>query len=169
MSARNDLPPASAAVSHPAATTRHLSVVPGEGDTAKKAKKPGIDDNPSEEVVALCTLLADLYHELGNTRPNPNQKGWYRACRLLLTKDGPDKKGWTPKQVETIMRWALADPFWQNNIQSMPTLREKFDRLRGRRNETITKGQTKPVGSRAQTDHDRIQAYRQELKDKVTT
>jgi hypothetical protein len=112
-------------------------------------------------VVRLCHLLADLYHELGNTKPNPDQKAWYKDCRLLLTKDGPDGKGWTPKQVEVVMRWALADSFWKTNIRSMPKLRQQFDTLRMRRNEELAKktGNGKPDGDLA-----RIAAFREQLK-----
>jgi hypothetical protein len=101
--------------------------------------KAKVDDEPSEDVVRLCTLLADLYHGNGNTRPNPNQKAWYRDMRLLLTKDGPEGTGWAPDRVETIIRWALADSFWQDNIRSVPKLRKQFDVLRGRRNQDLQK------------------------------
>lgn len=91
------------------------------------------------DVIRLCDLLADLYRDLGNTRPNPNLKQWRTACRLLLTKDGPEGTGWNARQVETIMRWALADEFWRTNIRSMPKLRQQFDTLRARRNMEITR------------------------------
>jgi hypothetical protein len=114
-----------------------------------KVKKPSIDDNPDPEVVRLCELLADLYHELGNTRPNPHQKGWYREMRLLMTKDGPDGKGWDAAKIEVIIRWALAHHFWKTNIRSAPKLREQFDRLRMQRNGELgkTPGVTAPAYS----------------------
>lgn len=99
-----------------------------------KAAKPKVDDNPDPEVVRLCELLADLYHGLGKTKPNPHQKAWYREMRLLMTKDGPEGKGWTPEQVEKILRWALEHKFWKDIIRSAPNLREHFDMIRGQRN-----------------------------------
>lgn len=111
---------------------------PPPADQAAPAKVK-VDDEPDPEVVRLCTLLADLYHANGNTRPNPNQKAWYRDMRLLLTKDGPEGTGWSSDRVETIIRWALADSFWQDNIRSVPKLRKQFDVLRGRRNQEIQK------------------------------
>lgn len=114
------------------------------GATGNSTGRPSPDDDPSPEVLILCGLLADLYHDLGNKRPNPNQKSWYRECRLLMTKDGADEKGYTFKQIETIIRWALADSFWKTNIRSMPKLRAQFDTLRMRRNEEIEKKKSKP-------------------------
>lgn len=106
-------------------------------DSPETTKKSGPDDSPSEEVVRLCTLLADLIQQNGNTRPNPNQKAWWRECRMLLTKDGPEGTGWTPVQVETIIKWAQNDSFWRPNIQSVPKLRKQFNTLRESRNREL--------------------------------
>ena len=107
------------------------------------------------EVVRLCELLADLYQANGNKRPNPNQEWWRESCRRLLTIDGPDGSGWSPKQVETIIRWALNDDFWQGNIRSMPKLRKQFDTLRARRNLDLTRRQREEQRHRAErTDAD---------------
>lgn len=136
-------------LSHPAATTGSAAdpgaidnVVGMDGKPVRldalPAKVP-VDQRPDPEVVRLCALLADLYRDLGNTRPNPDQQGWYRACRLLLTKDGPEGTGWSTTQIEAIMRWALADSFWQSNIRSMPKLRAQFDQLRMKRNADLKK------------------------------
>lgn len=143
-----------APASHPSpiTTTEPVPTADDSAATPDSTGRQSPDDDPDPEVVRLCTLLADLYHELGNTRPNPDQKSWYREARLLLTKDGPKGSGWTPKQVEVIMRWALEDPFWKTNIRSMPKLRQQFDTLRMRRNETLTKG-TAAQPSRDGMDH----------------
>lgn len=107
-----------------------------DGAPQKKRVKPRPVD---PEILRLCNLLADLYRDNGNKRPNPNQKSWHDACRLLMTKDGPDGAGWQVRQIEIIMRWALQDEFWKGNIQSMPTLRKQFDKLRAARNREIHK------------------------------
>lgn len=104
-------------------------------DQVMEAKDPDL----FVHVERLCALLADLYQELGNKRPNPFQKSWYTSMRLLLTKDGAEETGYTPGQVEAIIRWALNDEFWQTNIRSAPTLRKQFDQLRGKRNADIAK------------------------------
>lgn len=98
-------------------------------------------DEKNPEVVRLCHLLADLIQENDNTRPNPDQKQWYTACRLLMTKDGPEGKGYTPGQVEAVLRWSQNDEFWRCNILSMPKLRMKFDQLRSKRNEELRRSQ----------------------------
>lgn len=72
----------------------------------------------------LCALLADLIETRTGERPKVGQK-WLDAARLLLTEDGPDGRGYSPKQVEYLIRWSQADEFWRSNILSMPKLREK--------------------------------------------
>lgn len=114
-------------LSHPTPTTDSAS-------ESKPITKPKVDDDPDPEVVRLCNLLADLIEAHDVKRPNPDQKAWYRECRLLITKDG-----YTPEQVETIIRWAQADSFWCSNILSMPKLRDKFTQLRMKRNEGLAK------------------------------
>lgn len=105
--------------------------------TKKEPCEPDAKVEWDPEVLRLCELLADLYHGNGNTRPNPNQDRWRIECRRLLTIDGPDGSGWTPRQIETIMRWALADSFWMGNIRSIPKLRTQFDALRAARNREL--------------------------------
>lgn len=119
------------------------------GPEGNSTGRPKVDDDPDPEAVRLCELIADLYQTLGNTRPNPNQKAWHKAMRLLMTKDGPDGKGWTPDKIELIIRWALADDFWQANIRSAPKLREKFDQLRAARNRNLSAstGKVDPIAA----------------------
>jgi len=68
-----------------------------------------------------------LYALLVNINPKlkkPNFQTWAkhidRAIRL-------DKR--SPEDLERVMRWALADSFWQSNIQSTSKLRKQFDQL----------------------------------------
>lgn len=132
-----DLSPVMSLESSPVMTKREE--VEREKDSSAPSAPTETQWDP--DVIRLCELLADLYGELGNTRPNPNQKRWRTDCRLLLTKDGPDGTGWSAQQVETIIRWALADSFWCTNIRSMPKLRAQFDVLRGNRNRELLKNQ----------------------------
>ena len=77
----------------------------------------------SSDVEKSCCLLADLVEGNGTKRPNITTR-WREAADRLLRIDGHDAD-----HVEQVMRWALADQFWQSNILSMPKLREKFDQL----------------------------------------
>lgn len=86
-----------------------------------------IEEEPAAElradVEAICTLLADCVERNIDRRPRIT-KTWRTEARRLLDRDGRSQQ-----QVEHVIRWATEDTFWKANVQSMPTLREKFDRL----------------------------------------
>src|SRR5579859_1532868 len=86
------------------------------------AKPPTLPDRP--DVERLCARLADRVEANGSKRPAVNKK-WRDAARLLIDKDGR-----TEEQVSACIDWCQADEFWRGNVMSMPTLREKYDRLR---------------------------------------
>ena len=84
------------------------------------------DPEFSADVIRLCDLLAELIRLNGN-KVGKVGKGWWLACDRLMRLDG-----YTPQQVEWVMRWSQQNEFWQSNILSMPKLREKFDQLKTR-------------------------------------
>jgi hypothetical protein len=86
------------------------------------AKPPSLPDRP--DVERLCARLADRIEANGSKRPVISRK-WRDAARLLIDKDGR-----TEEQVSACIDWSQDDEFWRGNIMSMPTLREKYDRLR---------------------------------------
>lgn len=86
------------------------------------AKPPSLPDRP--DVERLCARLADRIAANGSKRPVIGRK-WRDAARLLIDKDGR-----TEEQVSACIDWSQDDEFWRGNIMSMPTLREKYDRLR---------------------------------------
>jgi hypothetical protein len=118
---------------------RHLVPVPCEQDAVEQdIKKKTASSSTSEvasdpdkqttgeiierpEVDALCTLLADLIAANGVKRPDPAQKRWRDAARLMIDRDGLD-----PKHIEWMIRWTQAEQFWKTVILSMPKLREKW-------------------------------------------
>ena len=88
-----------------------------DGDQGQKVERA--------EVGMLCDLLADAVAAQGvGRRPNPHTKRWHDAARRLLDLDGA-----TVRQVEYVIKWATTHEFWQPNIRSMPTLREKWATL----------------------------------------
>jgi hypothetical protein len=113
-------------------TTTPNPKVPGDRSTSKQKKSSGDLTPVDQDIIRLCTLLADLVQENGSKRPNPNTKQWQTACRLLLTKDGPDEKGVSPSDVEAVIRWCQQDDFWFDKVMSMPKLRMQYDQLKGR-------------------------------------
>lgn len=86
---------------------------------------PDPDENPTQQVRDLCTLLADWIVKNGNKKPTVGKR-WFRSCRLLIEVDGR-----TPEQIQRAIDWSQRDQFWSTNILSMPKLREKYDTLRG--------------------------------------
>jgi len=86
--------------------------------------KPSPPPQPRPEVDRLCEHLADRIAANGSRRPAITRK-WRDACRLLIDKDGR-----SPEQVKAAIDWSQSDEFWRVNILSMPTLRDKYDRLR---------------------------------------
>lgn len=120
--------------------TRPLTTTSNEvvGDTSDAAASDGGDFTP--DVHRLTNLLAELVRANGH-KANPT-KQWLTACDRLMRLDG-----YTPEQVEWVMRWATTDEFWAANIRSMPTLREKFSQLahRARQEHAQAKGRRAPA------------------------
>lgn len=66
-------------------------------------------------------------YEVSDSQVGAVGKTWWLAADRLMRLDE-----YTAEQVEWVMRWATADEFWATNIQSMPTLRSKFSKLKAR-------------------------------------
>jgi hypothetical protein len=96
----------------------------------KEAKRDDVD--------RICKHLQAKIVENGSKRPNITQS-WRREARLLLDRDGK-----TEQQIITAIDWCQADSFWKTNILSMPTLREKYDRIRLKAQEERDKTQRQP-------------------------
>lgn len=105
-------------------------VTPPEVEVEVEGKKANafssaLADQERPEVARLCRLLGDLM--LANdpgAKTAPDSKSWRNAGRLLIDADGRPVE-----QVEEVIRWSQADPFWRANILSMPKLRTKFGAL----------------------------------------
>jgi DNA-binding transcriptional ArsR family regulator len=91
---------------------------------ATKAKRPPKVKPIRDDVERVCAHLAARLVENGCKKPEIGDK-WRDAARLLMDKDGR-----TETQVIACIDWATSNEFWKPNIQSMPTLREKYDQLR---------------------------------------
>lgn len=72
----------------------------------------------------LCEHLADRIEGNGSLRPRIT-KTWRTAARLMLDKDSRSEQ-----QAHELIDWCQDDGFWRSNIESMPTLRKQYDRLR---------------------------------------
>lgn len=121
---------------------RRRGVQSATGKGADSAPEPSTN-HPKATVLSsrprsseLCQLLADLIVANGS-KPPTITKAWLDSERLLLGKDARPAE-----EAEALIRWCQADPFWRSNILSMPTFREKYDRLRLRQVASV-----RPAGS----------------------
>jgi hypothetical protein len=87
----------------------------------KRAKKP---EPQRDDVDRVCNFLAEWRVKLGCPRPSITEK-WRTEARLMIDKDGRSLE-----TIKEITSWSQRNSFWRSNIQSVPTLREKFDTLR---------------------------------------
>lgn len=95
-----------------------------EGDKDKEGSGNKVRD---PTIVGLCERLAEKVGAIeGTVPPTPKAvEGWYVACDRLLRIDGR-----TPEQIAYVIDWVhTPGNFWRKNVQSMPTLREKWNRL----------------------------------------
>lgn len=109
--------------SSPQSSTEQSST---EQSSSSSSDADASDTEFSADVIRLCNLLAELIRLNGN-KVGKVGKTWWLACDRLMRLDG-----FTPQQVEWVMRWSQQNEFWQSNILSMPKLREKFDQLKTR-------------------------------------
>jgi hypothetical protein len=97
----------------------------GAGSRCAGDARPGAELVPvRRDVETLCSTLAELMIRNGCKPPTVTQK-WRDAARLLLDRDGV-----TLNDAMGVLGWCQSDEFWRANVQSMPTFREKYDRLR---------------------------------------
>jgi len=78
----------------------------------------------SESISFLSGLLLQLILERRKAFKKPNLNTWSKDLEKMLRIDKRD-----PVEVESVIRWCQADPFWQNNVLSARKLREKYDQL----------------------------------------
>lgn len=100
---------------------------------AAVAPKPSMNQlpEPSKEIVAfrddveqVCGRLQERM--IGNgCKPPTITKAWRDSARLLLDRDQRPLN-----EVLYVLDWSQNDTFWRKNIHSLPTFREKYDRLR---------------------------------------
>jgi hypothetical protein len=94
--------------------------VVGSGATA-----PSADLLPlRRDVDQLCERLVTRMVENGCKKPTITDR-WRDSARLLLDRDKRDLH-----EALTLIDWSQSDDFWRANVQSMPTFREQYDRLR---------------------------------------
>jgi len=91
----------------------------------KNDKKRNIlDFSPQSPESFLSELLLSLILKRRPSLKSPNLQVWAKNIDLMIRCDNR-----SPEEIERVIRWVQADPFWQNNILSTDKLRKKFDQL----------------------------------------
>ena len=117
----------------------------------KTSSRPRRDLNAGrDDVERLCSHLADRIEVNGSLRPAVT-KAWRDAARLMLDGDGR-----TEAQAHKAIDWCQGNEFWRKNVLSMPTLREKYDRLRMDADDERKRNTHSPNGQRPSTTDRRI-------------
>lgn len=82
------------------------------------------DDEPRrDDVDALCDRLREWMIQNGVKAPTIT-KEWRRQARLMLDRDKRELS-----KALNLIDWCQQDAFWMANIHSIPTFREKYDKL----------------------------------------
>jgi hypothetical protein len=107
----------------------HATVTPPEVEVEVEEKanafSSAVAEQEQPDAARLCNLLASLI--VANdpkAKVAPDSKGWRDAARRLLALDDRPVE-----QIEQVIRWSQADPFWRANVLSMPKLRDKYGQL----------------------------------------
>jgi hypothetical protein len=101
-----------------------LSSLEEKRGSGGEEQPPG--DNPA---VRLCDLLTSLMLEndpkssVAFISP-PQKQSWVRECLRLRDIDNR-----APDEIEAVIRWSQADPFWKSVILSMAALRKNYSKL----------------------------------------
>lgn len=111
---------------HGALSDSSLSAHPRKGKEGK-GKEQGSEsapaDPPRTDVEGLCRYFLEAISRNG-VRATITEK-WRTEARLMLDKDHRDQL-----EVREVIDWCVQDEFWKANVHSVPTLRQKYDRLR---------------------------------------
>lgn len=105
----------------------HSRPVPSSNELVPSSDADASTREFSDDVIALCDLLAQRISENGNRAPKTVGARWHQAADRLMRVDG-----YTFEQCRQVLEWSQRDEFWQGNILSMPKFREKFDALKTR-------------------------------------
>jgi hypothetical protein len=102
---------------------------PGSEKPAAKSKPKRDTTGERPDVDALCNRLVELMTKRGLRTPNITQ-AWRDEARRLLDKDRVNGERIPFAKALGLLEWSQSNHFWHRNIHSIPTFREKYDRLR---------------------------------------
>jgi phage replication O-like protein O len=74
--------------------------------------------------IGLSEKLLSLILKRNENFKKPNLQSWAQTIDKMIRLDNR-----VPEKISSVIEWCQGDPFWQNNILSTQSLRDKFDRL----------------------------------------
>lgn len=92
--------------------------------TRKETKIYSPDSTPYK--LAELLLVKIFEHLPGYKKPDLNKWAWQMDALMRLDHRSPE-------EVEAVIRFAQADPFWKTNILSVEKLRKQYDQLNAKR------------------------------------
>lgn len=116
--------------------TKETSLVPRDARDQEGAR---------EDVDLLCQRLYERVTANGSKATVSTD--WRKSARLLLDRDGRELD-----KALALIDWATEDEFWSANIQSMPTFRRQYDKLRMRARADWNRNRGQRNGYHSQTD-----------------
>jgi hypothetical protein len=93
----------------------------------KKELRPKSQKKIYDEQSVPLRLAKYLLKNIREFKPDlkePNLQSWADDMRKLIELDKRD-----PKQIGSVIEWVTKDSFWQVNVLSAATIRDKWDRL----------------------------------------
>ncbi len=127
----------------PMSITKSISSLNNVEDTVHDEKIIKKDIPQSTDSFLLAEHLLNSILARRKTFKQPRLNTWAEHIDRML---GRDKR--TSQEIRAVIDWCQADPFWQNNILSTRTLREKFDQLallmNSKKSNRKTIGQSEP-------------------------
>jgi phage replication O-like protein O len=99
-----------------------------EKNNIQKKEKPSCPNSkifgPESDEIRLSSVLFGLIRNNNPQAKEPNFQTWAKHIDLMIRVD--KRK---PEDIERLIRWTQADPFWMCNILSTEKLRKQYDQL----------------------------------------
>lgn len=119
-----------------------------------KRKIPKADQVPRLDVDAICQALVDHRVRLDCKKPTITQE-WRTEARRMFDIDKRPLQ-----EALDLLAWSQNDDFWKSNIESIPTFRTQYDKLRLRRGEKGRAPASPRVGNHAVSDRSSVKKWK---------
>lgn len=121
-----------------------------------KRKIPKADQVPRLDVDAICQALVDHRVRLDCKKPTITQE-WRTEARRMFDIDKRPLQ-----EALDLLAWSQNDDFWKSNIESIPTFRTQYDKLRLRRGEKGRAPASPRLGIHAVSDRSSVKKWKKD-------